>query len=350
MAIVEEPQRPASIHEKPIINENGTANGSVSTHTKLTVDGSTKPTRTPFINPSPESKPPPTPPLAADQSSKYDQLLSTVSSWTEKPSSSTNPNSSPKLPLTDSDRLFLTRECLLRYLRATKWSLPDASSRLLSTLTWRHEYGLERHTAEYISPENATGKQVILGYDNDGRPCLYLNPLKQNTERSTKQVEALVYMVERAIDLMPPGQETLALLVNFEKRMGQDRVPLWQGKMVLNILQSHYPERLGRALVVNVPWLLWTFFKLLNPFIDANTREKLKFEQGMLPFVPRSQLLDIHGGDVTFEYDHEVYWPALNNLAEEKRKGMMERWIKGGKKVGESEAFLRGGVGGDGEI
>lgn len=64
-------------------------------------------------------------------------------------------------------------------------------------------------------------------------------------------MEHLVFMLERTIDLMPPGQEMLALLINFDKKMGGDRPPLWQGKMVLNILQSHYPERLGRALVIN---------------------------------------------------------------------------------------------------
>jgi head-tail adaptor len=57
-------------------------------------------------------------------------------------------------------------------------------------------------------------------------------------------------MLERVIDLMIPGQETLSLLVNFRRAAGeQSRV---QGRrQTLNILQTHYPERLGRALVIN---------------------------------------------------------------------------------------------------
>ena len=54
------------------------------------------------------------------------------------------------------------------------------------------------------------------------------------------------------------------------------------------------------------------------------------------------QLLKTHGGDVNFEYDHEVYWPALNKLVAMKRRNMMDRWVEGGKKVGESESYLRG--------
>ncbi|KAL8736555.1 MAG: hypothetical protein Q9181_002383 [Wetmoreana brouardii] len=351
MAAVSHPE-PTATADLPQTNGLSMENGSIDIHdlqtsaAKLsiaenaTVDGSTDPVKTPFINLSSASKIPSVPSLTPDQSTKYSKLLTTALSWTTKPASTPN---TPAIPITDSDRMWLTRECLLRYLRATKWDTNQAATRLQATLTWRHEYGLESHTPEYISPENATGKQVLLGYDIAGRPCLYLNPGKQNTERSKKQVEHLVFMLERTLDLMPAGQEMLALLINFDKKMGGDRPPLWQGKQVLNILQSHYPERLGRALVINIPWVVWTFFKLINPFIDPATREKLKFDQDLRQFVPPSQLLTTYGGDVNFVYDHEVYWPALNELAAKKRAMMMERWVKAGKKVGESEHYLRGG-------
>lgn len=225
-----------------------TSAAKLSLAENATYDGSTNPAKTPFINPSHESKLPTIPALTPDQSTKYEKLLTTVKLWTTKPSTTPNP---PDHPLTDSDRMWLTRECLLRYLRATKWDVHQAGVRLQSTLTWRQEYGLEKHTPEYVSPENATGKQVLTGYDIAGRPCLYLNPGRQNTERSNKQVEHLVFMLERTIDLMPAGQENLALIINFDKKLGGERPPLWQGKQVLNILQNHYPERLGRGLVIN---------------------------------------------------------------------------------------------------
>lgn len=48
-------------------------------------------------------------------------------------------------------------------------------------------------------------------------------------------------------------------------------------RTVLSILQNHYPERLGKALVINVPYLVNIFFKLITPFIDPITVQKLKF-------------------------------------------------------------------------
>ena len=110
---------------------------------------------------------------------------------------------------------------------------------------------METWTPEHISPENESGKQVILGYDNSARPCLYLNPGKQNTKKSERQIQHLVYMLDRVIDMMDPGQETTALLINFKGATGGGAPSVAQGRQVLGILQGHYPERLGRACIAD---------------------------------------------------------------------------------------------------
>lgn len=296
--------------------------------------------KTPLAEPLETSKPVPRPALTAEQEAKYVTLLKNVSVWTEIPQ--TSAKDSATSPLTDSERMFLTRECLLRYLRATNWTVAQSETRLKNTLVWRREYGLEKHTKDYISIENATGKQVILGWDHHGRTCQYLRPSKQNTERSDRQIQHLVFMLERAIDLMPPGQETLALLINFAETKSGQGATLSQGKQTLNILQSHYPERLGRALVTNLPFYIWGFFKLVTPFIDPLTREKIKFNEDMGLHVPREQLLKESGGHVEFEYVHDEYWPALNDLCELKRNERQARWEAGGKRIGEYEGHLKG--------
>lgn len=93
-----------------------------------------------------------------------------------------------------------------------------------------------------------------------------------------------------------------------------------------------------------MPWSIQGFFKLITPFIDPLTREKLKFNESLREHVPSAQLWTTLGGDVQFEYDHSVYWPALIKLASDRRQAYRERWVSGGKKVGESEEYLRGGA------
>ncbi|RMZ84796.1 hypothetical protein DV737_g918, partial [Chaetothyriales sp. CBS 132003] len=287
------------------------------------------------------STPKPAAKLSADQQAKYESVLASVSQWTEVPDKLAK--GSTTSPMTDDERMFLTRECLLRYLRADKWNVEQTTTRLRNTLTWRREYNVKKLTPEYIGIENETGKQVITGWDNEGRTCQYLRPSKQNTERSERQIEHLVFMLERTIDLMPPGQETLTLLINFAETKAGQGATLAQGKHVMYILQNHYPERLGRALVTNVPWYIWTFFKLITPFIDPLTREKIKFNEDSAMHVPREQLLKECGGLLEFDYDHGEYWPALNGLCALKRQAYRERWEKAGKRVGEHEGYLKGG-------
>ena len=203
--------------------------------------------KVPFTDPLPSCKPTPRTDLTPEQETKYATLLATVSTWEKIPTSAAR--GAPTAPVTEDERMWLTRECLLRYLRATKWNSAEAPKRLLATMIWRREYKLDTFTAEYISPENETGKQVLLGFDNEARPCLYLNPAKQNTQKSERQIQHLVYMLERTIDMMGPGQETTALLINFKNSSGSSNPSVGQGKQTLTILQGHYPERLGRALI-----------------------------------------------------------------------------------------------------
>lgn len=91
--------------------------------------------------------------------------------------------------------------------------------------------------------------------------------------------------------------------------------------------------------------MVWGFFKIITPFIDPVTREKLKFNEDMKAYVPPEQLWSADwGGDMDFEYEHDVYWPALNELCRERREEKKRRWEAGGKEVGELEEYLAGGT------
>lgn len=302
--------------------------------------------KTPLEHPVAHSTPKPHAELTSDQQHKYDWLLNQVKHWaTPATDGLTIPKDAPA-DLSDAERFWLTRECLLRYLRATKWHQVSAEKRLIDTLLWRRQFGVyDKLTWDHISPESETGKQIILGFDKEGRPCQYLNPGRQNTEPSHRQVEHLVFMIERSIELMPAGQETLALLINFKSSSGRSNTspPISQAKEVLHILQTHYPERLGKALIINMPWMVVGFFKIIKPLLDPVTKEKLKFNEAMALYVPKEQLWsEFSDGALVFEYDHDVYWPALRKLCEGRREEQMRRWTEGGSVVGESELYLRG--------
>ncbi|ANB15898.1 Pdr16p [Sugiyamaella lignohabitans] len=299
----------------------------------------------PFKEPSPKAQIPSPVALDEHQQSKYNAVLKHFVELKELPTG--EKHTSTTALISDAEKSWLTKECFLRYLRATKWNVDHCIKRIEGTLVWRRSFGVDPDsslTPELVAPENETGKEVILGFDNDSRPCLYLKPGRQNTKASHRQVQHLVFMLERVIDFMPSGQDQLALLIDFKPtKVGiNSKLPsISTGREVLSILQDHYPERLGKALLTNIPWLGWTFLKIIHPFIDPLTREKLVYQEPFPNYVPIEQLDSDFGGDVKFDYVHDEYWPVMTKIAAARRANYMKNFKLLGSTVGLSEVDLR---------
>ncbi|EKM58413.1 uncharacterized protein PHACADRAFT_252713 [Phanerochaete carnosa HHB-10118-sp] len=248
--------------------------------------------------------------------------------------------------LIEEEKFWLTYECMLRYCRATRWeSAKQAIKRLEETLQWRREFGLydERFTPEHVEPEAVTGKEIIYGYDVNGRPALYLCPNRQNTEETIRQVEFTMFALELCINLMGPGVESLALMIDYGQK---GKSPSFsQSRTVLNILQSHYPERLGRALIINMPWMINTFYKLINPFLDPVTREKIRFNPKAVPerLFAADSVWKEFGGIIEFTYEHKTYWPDLIEMTKTRRDEQMRQWRELGARVGLREWDIKDG-------
>jgi hypothetical protein len=121
------------------------------------VDPSTEPAtaeprKLPFTHPSPAAKKPGRVHLKDEQQNKYDIVEEHLRNITELPVTSTKKSKETK-PLSEKERFWLTRECILRYLRATKWNVNEAKKRLEGTIIWRREYGTEELTADLVEPE-----------------------------------------------------------------------------------------------------------------------------------------------------------------------------------------------------
>lgn len=295
-----------------------------------------------FPAPDPSVKLSPPAPLSESQQAKYDQMLEHFKSTTEYPTSLKA--DSPKKPLTEWEKLRnLSRESMIRYLRATKWDVASAKKRLTDTIAWRREYGVDSLKASDLEPEAMTGKETILGYDNKGRPLHYMHPSRNTTKETPRQMQFAVWILERAIDVMPPGVEMLALLINFGGKKSNP-TSISNAKLMLYILQNHYVERLGIALCINVPWIFKAFWNAIYPFIDPVTKGKCKFDEAIKDEVPNAQLASDFGGLLDFPYEHDKYWPQLIELTDKRRAEQLERFrTLCNSEIGASEWVIRGG-------
>jgi len=257
-------------------------------------------------------------------------------------------------PLSDWEKFWLSRECFLRYLRANKWNTANAIKGLTKTLVWRREIGLTHGkedkdplTADKVAVENETGKQVILGFDNAKRPLYYMKNGRQNTESSFRQVQELVYMMETATTVAPQGVEKITVLVDFKsyKEPGiiTDKAPpISIARMCLNVMQDHYPERLAKCVLINIPWFAWAFLKMMYPFLDPATKAKAIFDEPFENHIEPSQLDALYNGLLDFKYKHEVYWPDMVKKVDDLRLKRFDRFLKFGGIVGLSEYDTKG--------
>ena len=72
----------------------------------------------------------------------------------------------------------------------------------------------------------------------------------QNSKSAKDQIKYLVYCMEKAILNLPPDQEQMVWLIDFEG-FNLSNISVKLTRETAHVLQDHYPERLGLAILFN---------------------------------------------------------------------------------------------------
>ncbi|CAL0327380.1 unnamed protein product [Lupinus luteus] len=181
-------------------------------------------------------------------------------------------------PLSDKESVYCSDASISRYLRSRNWNVKKATQMLKLSLKWREEYKPEEIRWEDIADEAATGKMYRSNYnDKLGRTVLVIIPRNQlNTKTTEGQIKYLVYCMENAILNLPPHQEEIVWLVDFQG-FRLSNISLKLTRETTHVLQEHYPGRLGLAVLYNAPKIFQSFFTMVKPLLEAKTRDKVKF-------------------------------------------------------------------------
>ncbi|KAL7607663.1 hypothetical protein Lser_V15G12462 [Lactuca serriola] len=222
-------------------------------------------------------------------------------------------------PLTGHASKFCTDACLKRYLEARSWNLEKAKKMLEDTLEWRSNYKPHEIRWEQVEEEGKTGKVSRANFvDRFGRPVLIMRPGKQNTKTGEGNVRHLVYLIENAILNLPEGQEQMSWLIDFTGySMNATNIQPKTARDIINVTQSHYPERLAIIVLYNPPKIFQALFKVISYFIDPKTYLKIKFVypndkesiEIMKSYFDTDNLPREFGGKANFNlnYDHEEF-------------------------------------------
>ncbi|CAI5523604.1 unnamed protein product [Closterium sp. Naga37s-1] len=225
-------------------------------------------------------------------------------------------------PLAGRAKLFCTDACLRRYLRARSWNVSKAEKMLRDTLRWRHVYRPEEITWEDVAEEAATGKVYRTEFlDKQGRAVIVMSAGRQNTAGHAGQVRHLVYALENAINHLPAGtaHSRMVWFIDFRGWTLRKAPPLKTSREVLSILQNHYPERLGQAVVYDPPPVFETFWKMIRPFVDPTTFKKILFVYPSKPatIANLEEIFDLDnldqgfGGRSTWAFELPAYSQAM---------------------------------------
>ncbi|KOC58880.1 Protein real-time [Habropoda laboriosa] len=190
---------------------------------------------------------------------------------------------------------------LLRFLRATEFSVEKAKEMLTQALHWRKKHQIDKLLEEYEVPQVV--KDYFPGgwhhFDTDGRPLYILRMGQMDVKGLLKSIgeddllllvlhicEEGLLLMEEATSVSGHPVSQWCLLIDLEGlnmrhlwRPGIKPLLLFIKKKNLSV-EINYPETMGRVLIMRAPRcfpILWT---LISTFINENTRKKFIFYCG----------------------------------------------------------------------
>ncbi|KAK2974169.1 hypothetical protein RJ640_021460 [Escallonia rubra] len=192
-----------------------------------------------------------------------------------------------------------------RFLRARDLDVEKASVMFLKYLKWKRTFVPNGSiSASDIPNDLAQNKMFLQGLDKKGRPITvvfggrHFHHKKGGLEEFKRFV---VFALDRLCARMPAGQEKFVVIGDLEG-WGYSCSDIRGYLGALSILQDYYPERLGKLLIVHVPYIFMTVWKIVYPFIDNNTKKKIMFVENkrlkstLLEDIDENQLPEIYGG------------------------------------------------------
>ncbi|CAL9221877.1 unnamed protein product [Arabidopsis halleri] len=176
-------------------------------------------------------------------------------------------------PLTFKQEKFCNRECVKRFLKVKGDNVKKAAKQLLSCLSWRQNFDIERLGAEEFSTELSDGVAYISGHDGESRPVIIFR-FKHDYQklRTQKQFTRLVaFTIETAISSMSRNAEQSFVLL-FDASFFRSSSAFANLLLAtLKIIADNYPCRLYKAFIIDPPSFFTYIWKGVRPFVELST-------------------------------------------------------------------------------
>lgn len=196
---------------------------------------------------------------------------------------------------------------LERFLATNSWDPQKASEAVVKHLKWWRTFApLGYIPEEAIATERKKGTLCLQGYDKKGRTIgVFLIVRHDAFDRDLEEFKRyIVHSFEKAVSSTKNKSKELVVIVDLAG-WGYRSMDVRGYLALLDILQDHYMNHLGKMILIHVPFVFWAAWKVTSPFFNEFTKERMLFvEDKNLQSVLRDeidddQLPDIYGGKMS---------------------------------------------------
>ncbi|KAG2424190.1 hypothetical protein HXX76_014723 [Chlamydomonas incerta] len=169
---------------------------------------------------------------------------------------------------------------LRRWLVARKGNVADAARDLKAHAVWRASYVPQGRIQEHeIRHELDQAKSFLPGTDREGRPLCVVLVARHEMKDAAASKRYIAYSLDCACAMgaKTPGWDGKMSGIFDLRGLKASNCDFATLKAVFDLLQNHYPERLHKLWLFCAPVIFYGLWKLVYPFIDPVTREKVQF-------------------------------------------------------------------------
>jgi hypothetical protein len=165
-----------------------------------------------------------------------------------------------------------------RFIRARRADADKTYEMILNHIVWRATYRPELITVDSFRRELEAGKGFPIGPDRGGHMTWLIMPGRHNPKQidNDEVMRALIYYIESSLKNLPPGVTELNLMIDFEGWSPSKNVDHNLDKMMFDMIQNHYPERLNAAYAINTPAVFKVAWTVIRPWIDKRSQKKIR--------------------------------------------------------------------------
>jgi len=135
-----------------------------------------------------------------------------------------------------------------------------------------------------IESEMSKQTMVVRGFDKKNRAILIKFPRTDTNTDEEAYLNSHIYMMERALactEYASSGlEENVVVAMDYANYKSSDLPPYHIIKKLIVEMQKLYPERLAYFVIMDAPFVYRGLWKIIKPFVDPDTIQKVKFVTG----------------------------------------------------------------------